>query len=153
MDSQKKDPLYKSFGYAFEGIGTCIKKERNMKIHCAAAILVVIAGVILKISSLEWCICLTLFGLIMALELVNTAVEAVVDLVTEERKPLAKIAKDTAAGAAGHPSSSACPWRHVSAGRWRGVSGCISLSSRSRKESQTHSVPASSRCWRSGCGR
>lgn len=39
------------------------------------------------------------FGLIMALELVNTAVEAVVDLVTEERKPLAKIAKDTAAGA------------------------------------------------------
>ena len=53
MDSQKKDPLYKSFGYAFEGIGTCIKKERNMKIHCAAAILVVIAGVILKISSLE----------------------------------------------------------------------------------------------------
>ena len=88
MDSQKKDPLYKSFGYAFEGIGTCIKKERNMKIHCAAAILVVIAGVIL-----------TLFGLIMALELVNTAVEAVVDLVTEERKPLAKIAKDTAAGA------------------------------------------------------
>ena len=86
MDSQKKDPLYKSFGYAFEGIGTCIKKERNMKIHCAAAILVVIAGVILKISSLEWCICLTLFGLIMALELVNTAVEAVVDLVTEERQ-------------------------------------------------------------------
>ena len=71
MDSQKKDPLYKSFGYAFEGIGTCIKKERNMKIHCAAAILVVIAGVILKISSLEWCICLTLFGLIMALELVS----------------------------------------------------------------------------------
>lgn len=52
MDSQKKDPLYKSFGYAFEGIGTCIKKERNMKIHCAAAILVVIAGVILKISQL-----------------------------------------------------------------------------------------------------
>ena len=36
MDSQKKDPLYKSFGYAFEGIGTCIKKERNMKIHCVA---------------------------------------------------------------------------------------------------------------------
>ena len=99
MDSQKKDPLDKSFGYAFEGIGTCIKKERNMKIHCVAAVLVVIAGVILKISLLEWCICLTLFGLIMALELVNTAVEAVVDLVTEERKPLAKIAKDTAAGA------------------------------------------------------
>ena len=47
----------------------------------------------------EWCICLTLFGLVMALEMVNTAVEAVVDLVTEERKPLAKLAKDAAAGA------------------------------------------------------
>ena len=79
MKKHKKDPLYKSFGYAFQGIYTCISKERNMKIH--------------------WCICLTLFGLVMALELVNTSIEAVVDLVTEERKPLAKIAKDTAAGA------------------------------------------------------
>ena len=84
MDSQKKDPLYKSFGYAFEGIFTCIRKERNMKIHCIMAVLVVIAGIILKLSQVEWCICLGLFGLVMALELVNTAVES---------------AKDTAAGA------------------------------------------------------
>ena len=70
-----------------------------MKIHCTVAVLVVIAGLILGISVTEWCICLGLFGMVMALELVNTAVEAVVDLVTEERKPLAKIAKDTAAGA------------------------------------------------------
>ena len=70
-----------------------------MKIHCGFSVLVVIAGIILKLSITEWCICLTLFGLVMALELVNTSVEAVVDLVTEERKPLAKIAKDTAAGA------------------------------------------------------
>ena len=67
MAGRKKDPLYKSFGYAFQGIFTCIRKERNMKIHCMVA--------------------------------ANTAVEAVVDLVTEERHPLAKIAKDTAAGA------------------------------------------------------
>ena len=78
---------------------TCIKTERNMKIHCVFTALVVLAGIILGISATEWCICLTLFGLVMALELVNTSVEAVVDLVTEERKPLAKIAKDTAAGA------------------------------------------------------
>ena len=72
-----------------------------MKIHCTVAVLVVIAGLILGISVTEWCICLGLFGMVMALELelVNTAVEAVVDLVTEERHPLAKIAKDTAAGA------------------------------------------------------
>ena len=70
-----------------------------MKIHCVAAVLVVIAGVILKISAIEWCICMVLFGLVMALEHVNTAVEAVVDMVTEEYHPLAKVAKDTAAGA------------------------------------------------------
>ena len=66
-----------------------------MKIHCIMAVLVVIAGIILKLSPVEWCICLGLFGLVMALELVNTAVESVVDLVTSEYKPLAKIAKDT----------------------------------------------------------
>ena len=99
MKMEKKDPLYQSFGYAFQGIFTCVRKERNMKIHCVAAVLVVIAGVILKISAIEWCICLALFGLVMALEHVNSAVEAVVDMVTEEYHPLAKVAKDTAAGA------------------------------------------------------
>lgn len=99
MKNNKKNPLYNSFGYAFEGIITCIRKERNMKIHCTAIILVVLAGTLFQITWEQWCICLILFGLVASLELVNTAVEAVVDLVTEEKKPLAKIAKDTAAGA------------------------------------------------------
>ena len=95
----KKDPLYKSFGYAFQWIFNTIRTERNIKIHCAAAILVTIFGIWLQISKTEWMICFILFGLILALELVNTAVEATVDLFTEERKPLAKKAKDAAAGA------------------------------------------------------
>ena len=95
----KKDPLYKSFGYAFQGIFNTIRTERNIKIHCAAANLVTIFGIWLQISKTEWMICFILFGLILALELVNTAVEATVDLFTEERKPLAKKAKDAAAGA------------------------------------------------------
>ena len=95
----KKDPLYKSFGYAFQGIFNTIRTERNIKIHCAPAILVTIFGIWLQISKTEWMICFILFGLILALELVNTAVEATVDLFTEERKPLAKKAKDAAAGA------------------------------------------------------
>ena len=95
----KKDPLYKSFGYAFQGIFNTIRTERNIKLHCAAAILVTIFGIWLQISKTEWMICFILFGLILALELVNTAVEATVDLFTEERKPLAKKAKDAAAGA------------------------------------------------------
>lgn len=96
---EKKAPLYKSFGYAFSGIFTCIRRERNIKIHCFAAVMVTIFGFALKISVTEWLVCLVLFGLIMGLELVNTSIEAVVDLVTQERKPLAKVAKDTAAGA------------------------------------------------------
>lgn len=70
-----------------------------MRIHMGFALLVVIFGLLLQISVTEWCLCFVLFGLIMGLELVNTAVEAVVDLVTEEYHPLAKRAKDAAAGA------------------------------------------------------
>lgn len=99
MKKEKKQPLSTSFGYAFEGIWTGIRKERNMRIHCLAIIAVTCAGTLLHITPTEWCICLLLFALVASLELVNTAMEAVVDLVTEERKPLAKIAKDTAAGA------------------------------------------------------
>lgn len=76
MKKQKKDPLYKSFGYAFAGIFAVVTKERNMKIHCVAMVCVVIAGFVFHITPVEWCICLTLFGLVMALEMVNTAVEA-----------------------------------------------------------------------------
>ena len=90
---ERKAPLYKSFGYAFEGIFHTIRRERNMQIHCAAVVLVILLGCLLHISKEEWIICL------MGLECVNTAVEAVVDLVTKERRPLAKKAKDAAAGA------------------------------------------------------
>ncbi len=99
MERHKRNSLYKSFRCAFEGIWTGLKKERNMKIHFFFMIGVIFAGLIYKISLIEWCICLILFGLILSLELVNTAIETVVDLVTEEKKPLAKVAKDTAAGA------------------------------------------------------
>lgn len=95
----KKQPLWRSFRYAFEGIFNTIRAERNIKIHLTVTVLVVIFGAALHISETEWFICLILFGLVISLELVNTAVEAVVDLVTEERKPLAKKAKDAAAGA------------------------------------------------------
>ena len=67
MRQLKKEPLYKSFSYAFEGIFAGIRKERNMKIHCVAAIGVTAAGILFHISALEWCICLVLFGMIMAL--------------------------------------------------------------------------------------
>lgn len=93
-----RQTITKSFGHAFDGIFAGLE-ERNMKIHCTMAALVIFFGLILHISVTEWCICFVLFGLIMGLELVNTAIEALCDLVTQEYKPLAKRAKDTAAGA------------------------------------------------------
>ena len=98
-EREKKNPRGKSFGNAFEGIWAGISKESKMGSEWLAVIRVTAAGTFFGLSAAEWCICLLLFGMVISLELVNTAVEAVVDLVTEEKKPLAKIAKDTAAGA------------------------------------------------------
>lgn len=98
-EPRRHSPLYKSFGYAFEGIGNTIRSERNIKIHLVCTCLVILFGIGLHISLMEWLVCLLLFALVISLELVNTALEAVVDLATRERKPLAKKAKDAAAGA------------------------------------------------------
>jgi diacylglycerol kinase len=95
----KKNPLYKSFGYAFQGIWACIRRERNIKIHLGFMTLVIIAGCVLHISMTEWMICMILFAQVLSLEIVNTAIEACIDLVSPERQPLAKLAKDAAAGA------------------------------------------------------
>ena len=91
--------LIKSFKYAFEGIFKGIKEEQNMKIHITIMILVIIFGIMLKISKAELIICIILFGLIISMELINTAIENTVDLVTKEKNEQAKIAKDVAAGA------------------------------------------------------
>jgi len=93
------ETLDRSFRHAFDGIAAVNRRERNMKIHLVMAALVVIAGIVLKIAAFEWLICLVLFGMVMGLEMVNTAMECTVDLVTEDKKQLAKLAKDAAAGA------------------------------------------------------
>lgn len=91
--------LKNSFYHAYQGIITGFKEEKNMKIHYFMMILVLIAGIIFKISFIEWIICFILFALVISLELVNTAIEATVDLVTKNFNIQAKKAKDTAAGA------------------------------------------------------
>lgn len=95
----KKQSFDKSLMYAFNGIIVCIQKERNIKIHLCMMILVIICGFIFKLTQIEWMICILLFGIVIALEIVNTAIEAVVDLCSPNIHPLAKLAKDAAAGA------------------------------------------------------
>lgn len=88
-----------AFRYAFDGVIKAIKNERNMKIHLLAVIVVIVMGILYKISTIEWIICIILFGLVISSELINTAIEQTVNLVTKEINPIAKYAKDVAAGA------------------------------------------------------
>ncbi len=92
-------PFYKSFVYAFEGILSALKSERNMMIHFVIAILVVTFGFIFNITATEWLVCLILFALVISSELVNTAFEMLVDLCEPNKNPKAKFCKDVAAGA------------------------------------------------------
>jgi undecaprenol kinase len=88
-----------SFGFAAEGIRYAMTTQRNMKVHGVAALLVVLAAIVLGVSSIQWLFLLLSITLVLTAELFNTALEAVVDLVSLDIHPLAKAAKDTAAGA------------------------------------------------------
>ena len=89
----------KSFGYAFEGLKFAFKYEQNMLAHILATILVVAFGIIFHISIVEWLFIILAIGLVIATELINTSIEAAIDLTCKEINPLAKIAKDTASAA------------------------------------------------------
>lgn len=96
--SNKDHPSFiRSFGYALEGFVTAVRTERNIKVMLALGIAAVVVGCILKIDLLSWCLVTLCFGLVIFAELVNTAIEAIVDLATQEYHPLAKRAKDIAA--------------------------------------------------------
>ncbi|MBI3397065.1 diacylglycerol kinase family protein [Candidatus Woesebacteria bacterium] len=89
----------KSIGFALEGIKVAIKEEPNFKVHVILAILALVFGFILKISHTEWIILMFTIVFVLVLELINTALEEIVDIVSPKVQPKAKIAKDVAAGA------------------------------------------------------
>lgn len=91
--------LRNSFKYAIQGIKSSLKTEQNLKVHFIIVIITIIAGIILKLSCMEWIICLMLFGFVITLELLNTAIEVTVDIAMPEKNEKAKLAKDIAAGA------------------------------------------------------
>ena len=95
----KSKNVISSFKYAFQGMFSALKTERNLKIHVTIMILVIIAGIVLKISKIEWIICFILFGLVIGGEMFNSAIETVVDIAMPDINPKAKFAKDAAAGA------------------------------------------------------
>ncbi|MDE5876107.1 MAG: diacylglycerol kinase family protein [Muribaculaceae bacterium] len=89
----------RSFGYAWQGIRTLIVNEHNARIHLFATLCVVVLGLLLQLSSLEWAVVALCIGGVFMAEALNSAVEALCDKVSPEYDPLIGRAKDLAAGA------------------------------------------------------
>lgn len=91
--------LLDSFRHAFAGLGYALRTQRNARIHLLIAAGVVALGLRLGLSRWEWVVIALTIGFVLVAELFNTVVEAVVDLASPEIHPLARVAKDVAAGA------------------------------------------------------
>lgn len=87
------------FGHAFRGLWHALRTQRNMRVHLAAAILVTIAGILLRISAVEFAMLYVAIAGVFIAEMFNTVIEICVDLAQPEYHPLARVAKDVAAGA------------------------------------------------------
>lgn len=88
-----------SFKYAFEGWWHVIRTQQNAWIHALASILAILFSFWLKISGIEWALVIIAIAFVWTAEFFNTALEAIVDLTTQDHHPLAKAAKDVSAAA------------------------------------------------------
>lgn len=99
MSQVEKRSLIKSLNYAADGIIYVLRTQKNMKIHFATAAVVLILSLFLNLSRLEFVVLLFAIALVLATELINTAIEAAIDMVATTFDPMAMIVKDVAAGA------------------------------------------------------
>lgn len=101
MKSQKFSiqKRFNSFKFAFNGLKILLKEEHNARIHVFAAFCVLIAGFIFKISAYEWIAILLVIGLVVALEIINSAIENIADFITLEKHDKIKKIKDLSAAA------------------------------------------------------
>jgi diacylglycerol kinase (ATP) len=90
--------FFKSIHYALEGINYALNNDQNLVIHFIAALLVIIASIIFDISPFEMGILGLTILLVIAAEMINSAIEKMVDLITKEHRMEAKIAKDVSSG-------------------------------------------------------
>lgn len=91
--------IVESFDYALKGLIYAIRTQRNMRIHMIIAILVIISSLFLNLTRIEMIMLIFAIALVLITELLNTASELIIDLITEKHHPLAKIIKDMTAGA------------------------------------------------------
>jgi diacylglycerol kinase (ATP) len=91
--------LVESFNYAFEGIIHVLRTQRNMRIHFGFAIVVLVAALVTGVNKFELVALLIAIAFVLIAEMVNTAIESAIDVATTSFDPMAKLAKDIAAGA------------------------------------------------------
>ncbi|HKU57998.1 MAG TPA: diacylglycerol kinase, partial [Gaiellaceae bacterium] len=100
MSSPRRAPsLIDSFNYAFEGIIHVLRTQRNLRIHFLVAAIVIVVAVLENVTKLELIALLISVTFVLIAEMLNTAVEAAIDIATTSFDPMAKLAKDIAAGA------------------------------------------------------
>jgi diacylglycerol kinase (ATP) len=100
MSARRRAPsILESFNFAFEGIIHVLRTQRNMRIHFAVAAAVLIAALAVGVEKLELIVLMLAIAFVLITEMVNTAVEGAVDVATTSFDPMAKLAKDIAAGA------------------------------------------------------
>lgn len=98
MAPKETTPIFLSFGFAFRGLFDAVRFERNMRIHTIAAALVIALAAWLRVPLTHWLALILAMTMVFSAEMFNRAMEAAVDLATDDWKPLAKTAKDVAAG-------------------------------------------------------
>jgi diacylglycerol kinase (ATP) len=89
----------RSFKHAFEGIWYVIRTQKNAWIHLTIMIIVVILAAWLRLSRFDWVVLVLTIGIVWLAEFLNTSIEAIVDLISPQRHPLAKVSKDVGAAA------------------------------------------------------
>ena len=99
MSARRAPTVFDSFNYAAEGIIHVLRTQRNMRIHFAVAVIVLVAALIVNVTKLELIALLISITFVLIAEMLNTGVEAAIDIATTSFDPMAKLAKDIAAGA------------------------------------------------------
>jgi diacylglycerol kinase (ATP) len=97
--SQRSPTIFDSFNYAFEGLIHVLRTQRNMRVHFAVAVIVLVFALVDGVSKIELIVLLISIAFVLITEMINTAIEGAIDVATTSFDPMAKLAKDIAAGA------------------------------------------------------
>jgi diacylglycerol kinase (ATP) len=99
VNGRRAPTIFDSFNYAFEGLIHVLRTQRNMRVHFAVAVGVLVAALVVDVSKIELIALLISITFVLVAEMINTALEGAIDVATTSFDPMAKLAKDIAAGA------------------------------------------------------